>query len=112
MGKTYPHGPMDPWTHGLIDREPSMNQRAFLEQTARRAMREHGLEPDFAEAALAQAAQASIAGADGLRDLRSLPWSSIDNDESRDLDQLEVIESSTHDVARVLVAIADVDALV
>lgn len=89
-----------------------MNQRAFLEQTARRAMREHGLEPDFAEAALAQAAQASIAGSDGLRDLRSLPWSSIDNDESRDLDQLEVIESSTHDGARVLVAIADVDALV
>ncbi len=48
----------------------------------------------------------------GLRDLRSLPWSSIDNDESKDLDQLEVVQSSTDGVSRVLVAIADVDALV
>jgi VacB/RNase II family 3'-5' exoribonuclease len=89
-----------------------MNQRAFLEQIARRAMREHGLEPDFPDAALAQAAQATAANSIGLRDLRSLPWSSIDNDESRDLDQLEVIQSSTNGVSRVLVAIADVDALV
>ena len=89
-----------------------MNQRAFLEQIARRAMREHGLEPDFPGAALAQAAQATVGDANGLRDLRSLPWSSIDNDESKDLDQLEVIQSSTDGVSRVLVAIADVDALV
>ena len=89
-----------------------MNQRAFLEQIARRAMREHGLEPDFPDAALAQAAQATVGDPNGLRDLRSLPWSSIDNDESKDLDQLEVIQSSTDGVSRVLVAIADVDALV
>jgi exoribonuclease-2 len=89
-----------------------MNQRAFLEQIARRAMREQGLEPDFPDAALAQAAQATVGDSSGLRDLRSLPWSSIDNDESKDLDQLEVIQSSTDGVSRVLVAIADVDALV
>lgn len=90
-----------------------MNQRAFLEQIARRAMREHGLEPDFPPAAVAQAAEARVAGSDdGLRDLRSLPWSSIDNDESKDLDQLEVIQSVSNGVSRVLVAIADVDALV
>jgi len=89
-----------------------MNQRAFLEQIARRAMREQGLEPDFPDAALAQAAQATNGDSNGLRDLRSLPWSSIDNDESKDLDQLEVIQSSTNGLSRVLVAIADVDALV
>jgi exoribonuclease-2 len=89
-----------------------MTQRQFLEQIARRAMREQGLEPDFPDAALAQAAQATVGDSSGLRDLRSLPWSSIDNDESKDLDQLEVIQSSTDGVSRVLVAIADVDALV
>ncbi len=89
-----------------------MNQRAFLEQIARRAMRDHGLEPDFPDAALAQAVQATVGDSNGLRDLRSLPWSSIDNDESKDLDQLEVIQSSTNGVSRVLVAIADVDRLV
>ena len=89
-----------------------MTQRQFLEQIARRAMREQGLEPDFPDAALAQAAQATNGDSNGLRDLRSLPWSSIDNDESKDLDQLEVIQSSTDGVSRVLVAIADVDALV
>src|SRR6478735_3292557 len=89
-----------------------MTQRQFLEQIARRAMREQGLEPDFPDAALAQAAQATNGDSNGLRDLRSLPWSSIDNDESKDLDQLEVIQSSTNGLSRVLVAIADVDALV
>ncbi len=44
-----------------------------------------------------------------VRDLRSLLWSSIDNLESRDLDQLEVCESKTNQEIRVLVAIADVD---
>jgi exoribonuclease-2 len=90
-----------------------MSQRQFLEQIARHAMREHGLDPDFPDAALAEAADAHPATAsDGLRDLRSLPWSSIDNDESKDLDQLEVVESASSGVTRVLVAIADVDALV
>jgi len=89
-----------------------MTQRQFLEQIARRAMRDQGLEPDFPDAAREQAAQATVGDSNGLRDLRSLPWSSIDNDESKDLDQLEVIQSSTNGVSRVLVAIADVDALV
>ncbi|MET0986674.1 MAG: RNB domain-containing ribonuclease, partial [Steroidobacteraceae bacterium] len=47
----------------------------------------------------------------GIRDLRNLLWCSIDNDDSRDLDQLTVAEQLT-DGARVLVAIADVDAFV
>src|SRR5258708_10890116 len=48
----------------------------------------------------------------GNLDLRALPWSSIDNDESRDLDQLEVCVDAGDGRTRVLIAIADVDALV
>jgi exoribonuclease-2 len=47
-----------------------------------------------------------------LRDLRGLLWCSIDNDESRDLDQLSVGETLASGAVRVLVAIADVDAAV
>jgi len=47
-----------------------------------------------------------------LRDLRHLPWSSIDNDASRDLDQLEVAEESPDGAIAVKVAVADVDAFV
>ena len=48
----------------------------------------------------------------GVRDLRHLPWSSIDNNESRDLDQVEVAESLAGDSIRLIVGIADVDVLV
>lgn len=57
-------------------------------------------------------AGAGAPAADGLPDLRALPWSSVDNDESLDLDQLEVAEELPNGVTRVRVAIADVDALV
>jgi exoribonuclease-2 len=68
-----------------------------------------GLQPDFDPAARAQAETARQAdGRDGaLRDLRHLPWCSIDNDDSRDLDQLSVADGDA-----VLVAVADVDAAV
>jgi VacB/RNase II family 3'-5' exoribonuclease len=82
---------------------------------ARRAMREHGLEPDFPPPALTQlnaiSGPPAATGAE-LRDLRALLWCSIDNDESRDLDQLSVAELLPGGVTRVLVAIADVDATV
>src|SRR4029078_8728895 len=66
-------------------------QRDLLLRVARRAMREHGLEPDFSPEALAEAERVPDApgGVDG-KDLRDLPWCSIDNDDSRDLDQLIV----------------------
>ncbi len=86
-------------------------QRALLLRVARQAMTERGLEPDFAPAALAEAlhlaAPGSPFGAD-VRDLRDLAWCSIDNDESRDLDQLTVAAGLPEGSTRVLVAVADV----
>ena len=84
-----------------------------LEAIARRAMREKGLMVDFPEAARQQAERSRDLGAEPdrpgrLADLRGLPWTSIDNDDSLDLDQLEVV--FLEDGAfRLLVAIADVD---
>src|SRR5690606_14898414 len=81
----------------------------------RRAMRERGLRPEFPAAALAETraigGAATHAGESG-RDLRDLLWTSIDNDDSRDLDQLSVAVPLGGDAVQVLVAIADVDALV
>ena len=55
---------------------------------------------------------ATLLADDGVRDLRELPWASIDNDDSRDLDQLSVAGRSPSGATTVLVAVADVDALV
>jgi VacB/RNase II family 3'-5' exoribonuclease len=88
---------------------------ARLRRIARRVMQERGLEPDFPPAALAELAQLAAPappGNGGLRDLRALPWCSIDNDDSRDLDQLTVAEALPKAAGRLLVAVADVDALV
>ena len=73
-------------------------------------MVKYGLEPDWPPEALRELTRLPAAVPGAARDLRALPWSSIDNDESRDLDQLEVcIEAGS---PRLLIAIADVDALV
>ena len=88
------------------------NARQRLREIARRAMVERGLEPDFSPAARAEA-QALTGQADGgdrtIRDTRELLWCSIDNDDSRDLDQLTVAVEAGGGT-RVLVAVADVDA--
>jgi VacB/RNase II family 3'-5' exoribonuclease len=94
----------------------AISNTANLEQLrgiARRAMRERGLLPDFSAAAVNQTnAIVGPAAATGVRDLRTLLWASIDNDDSRDLDQLSVAEPQGNGVVRILVAIADVDAVV
>ena len=82
-------------------------------------MLERGLLPTFSAAVSAElqalqnsaAARGPEAGA-GIRDLTTLLWSSIDNDDSRDLDQLTVAETAPGDGVRILVAVADVDTLV
>jgi len=90
-----------------------------LQAAARQEMLENGFEPDFPPAALQQLAQIKArppqvapAQDEGVRDLRSLPWSSIDNDTSRDLDQIEAAEKLADGKVKVLVGIADVDAFV
>src|ERR1043166_602929 len=89
------------------------SSRQFLQEIAREAMRDRGFEPDFSPAAQAQvAALKGAAPADGRRDLRSLIWCSIDNDDSRDLDQLSVAQDAPGGATKLLVAIADVDSLV
>jgi VacB/RNase II family 3'-5' exoribonuclease len=87
--------------------------RDLLASIARQAMLDQGLLPDFSPAAQAQADSLTRAAIDpGARDLRGAEWVSIDNDDSRDLDQLSVAESLTSATTRLLVAIADVDATV
>jgi exoribonuclease-2 len=91
------------------------SHRARLRAIAVRAMRERGLDPDFSPDVRAQVAQLTgppAATEEPVRDLRALLWCSIDNDDSRDLDQLSVADPETNGDVRVLVAVADVDAAV
>jgi VacB/RNase II family 3'-5' exoribonuclease len=86
-----------------------------LAAAARRSMIEHGFEPEYPPAIaqqLEQLRQHPPAAAQGARDLRNLLWSSIDNDTSRDLDQIEYTEALADGSYRVLIGIADVDASV
>ena len=90
-------------------------QRSILRRIARRAMIGRGLLPDFSPRVLAELGK--IRGPapqtdPPSRDLRNLVWCSIDNDDSRDLDQLTFAETLSGGDVKVLVAIADVDAIV
>jgi len=94
------------------------NGRHHLEELriiARRVMNERGFFPDFSPEVtteLVPMKEAAIDAGPGLRDLRHLLWASIDNDDSLDLDQLTVAEPLTGKSVKILVAVADVDALV
>ena len=96
-----------------MNRDPQ-GDRACLVAIARKAMIERKLEPDFSPAALGQLAgiRGAASAPEGVRDLRGLLWASIDNDDSRDLDQLTVAEALAGGRTRILVAVADVDAVV
>ena len=88
-----------------------------LRAIARDAMLQRGLQPEFGSAAQRQLDtidHAAVAQDASIRDLRDLPWCSIDNDDSRDLDQLSVclpLQGGAPGSVRILVAIADVDSL-
>jgi exoribonuclease-2 len=91
------------------------HHRNDLQRVAHRALHERGLLDAFDSAALDQLD--GIRGpaeehGDDIRDLRGLPWCSIDNDESKDLDQLSAALDLGDGTVRVFVAIADVDTLV
>jgi exoribonuclease-2 len=87
----------------------------LLRSIAWRAMQERGLWPEFSAAALHQTHSITVAAVTTvpeIRDLRELLWASIDNDDSRDLDQLSVAQPLDGGAVKLLVAIADVDAIV
>ncbi len=84
---------------------------------ARRAMIDNGFEPDMPRPVLDELQSLQMKPRPDVldsstRDLRSLLWSSIDDRKSRDLDQVEYAEKLPSGDIRVLVGIADVDALV
>src|SRR5213080_4883769 len=85
-----------------------------LRGRAHQAMRDAGFQPDFPGDVVreTQALKQAPPKNASVRDLRSLLWSSIDNDSSRDLDQVEYVEALPDGTARLLVGIADVDASV
>ena len=92
-----------------------LSHRDRLRAIAVAAMRAHGLDPEVPPDAAAEAARLQSAPRSSeapVRDLRALLWCSIDNDDSRDLDQLSVAEPLAGGATKVLVAIADVGAAV
>lgn len=87
-------------------------QADLLDEIAHQAMIDKGLEPDYPPEAVRQVdAITGPASEAGVRDMRDLAWCSIDNDDSRDLDQLTYADRKDG-LVRVLVAVADVDAVV
>src|SRR6202158_6147955 len=88
-----------------------------LQAMARQAMLANGFEPEFPPQVQQQLGELKahppqVVPDAKVRDLRNLLWSSIDNDTSRDLDQIEVAERLPNGETKVMVAIADVDAFV
>ncbi len=93
----------------------AIHHRSDLRQIARQAMIDRGLLPDFSREVkqeLERISGPAHESQDGIRDLRGLFWCSIDNDDSRDLDQLSVSERLSGGAVKILVAVADVDAVV
>ena len=96
---------------------PNNPSHVDLQAIAKEVMQQHGFQPDFPPQVPQQLADLKahppqIAATGDVRDLRDLLWSSIDNDTSRDLDQIEVTERVSNGDVKVMVGIADVDAFV
>ncbi len=94
-----------------------VQQHFDLKASARQTMLEHGFQPDFPPTAQSQlnkliADPPAVNSGEAVPDLRNLLWSSIDNDTSRDLDQIEYAESMPGGVTKILIGIADVDSFV
>jgi exoribonuclease II len=88
-----------------------------LQAMARQVMLARGFEPDFPPETRQQLAEISahppqLTPSGKVRDMRDFLWSSIDNDTSKDLDQIEVAERLPNGDVKVMVGIADVDAFV
>ena len=96
--------------------QPNHGTHFNLIAAAHAAMIEHGFQPDYPKGTdmqLAEIASQPVLPKNGeLIDLRNLLWSSIDNDNSKDLDQVEWAERLPDGRIRVLVGVADVDSRV
>jgi VacB/RNase II family 3'-5' exoribonuclease len=91
-----------------------MESKVNLAQLANQSMRERGLQPEFSKEELEQLSQINAPAPISSQyvDLRSLLWCSIDNNDSRDLDQLTYAEKGKDSTTTIWIAVADVDALV
>jgi VacB/RNase II family 3'-5' exoribonuclease len=100
-----------------IELMPNNPSHIDLQAIAKELVQQRGFDPDFPPAVQAQLASLranppQVAVTKDVRDLRNLLWSSIDNDTSRDLDQIEVAERLPNGNVKVSVGVADVDAYV
>ena len=99
-----------------MSKQASHSPSVDLFAIAHQSMIEAGFIPDFPSPVLSEVrdivANSAIPEAESVKDLRGLLWSSIDNNSSRDLDQVEYAESLPGGDTRLLIGIADVDALV
>ena len=100
----------------MHDANPS-HSHLDLQAIAKQVMQSRGFAPDFPPEAARQLADLKahppqLAAGSDVRDLRKLLWSSIDNDTSRDLDQIEVAEQLSGGDVKIMIGIADVDAFV
>ena len=94
---------------------PPVRRKIDLVRIATEVMAERGLEPEFPPAVRQQLALITGPGREagaGIEDLTALPWCSLDNDDSLDLDQLTACEPLPGGQVRLFVAVADVDAVV
>ena len=95
---------------------PTPPPKQTLRSAAVAAMVKNGFEPEFSPAVMSEVRSLDDPSDNplppGARDLRGLPWSSIDNRESRDLDQIEVAERVDGGAIRIRIGVADVDTLV
>ena len=104
-------------SHGDFMNDPQPTH-LDLQGMAKQIMLDHGFEPDFPAtvqqqlAAIKARPPLAASSSNDVRDLRDLLWSSIDNDTSRDLDQIEVAERLASGDVKVMVGIADVDTFV
>lgn len=91
------------------------HHRSDLVRIAISVMQDRGLEAEFSPRVLQQLAAiqgAAVDASEPIKNLTALLWCSIDNDDSRDLDQLTACEVLADGGVKLFVAIADVDALV
>jgi VacB/RNase II family 3'-5' exoribonuclease len=100
----------------MTNQNSNHNQLDF-EALARQSLAAHGFQPAFSPAVEQQLAELrahspAVQPTPQIRDMRSLFWSSIDNDTSRDLDQIEYVEQQKDGDIRVFIGVADVDAFV